>query len=482
MGEGDRDIGGNHAVTERAAIRIRGHHAQPARRHRGRIGAEAVKHPQPCLERPGPLDDHPVRRAPPEQPGDAFELGRGEPPLAYVLPRVSHLRQRPQGGGHLADPRSVWQHLEQPGQQRVIGGWIVAGRRRPVRRGAGGQDVRHGRGGQADPEIEPGQVTRQHPDERANPELPGQRDQIPGHRTLGQVDDREGIPAGQPRHADAGQQRRPACHGAADQIDPVGLFRQDHRIPQRLATERALAALPGPEPAGVFLLSGEQVPLLHRADGGDPAGLRGDGGLQPLPPPPGADRARRGQGHERQRAKPGQRRVQPACPAEQGHRAAQQCAAGHGQPGGTADQGFLPPLRGQPARVDPLRVRGHRAPRRQPRVCVQQLMLPAQADLAGLKRGLCHDSPQGAGRPAGSSRAGSGPLTVRHGARTATAAPPARAAARPATNTKSPLRKAHRVAACTTGTSMVPNGTAWLAVAAAGRPSPVPAGSGWART
>src|SRR5258708_23131724 len=110
-------------------------------------------------------------------------------------------------------------------------------------------------------------------------------------------------------------------------------------------------------------------------------------------------------------------------------------------------------------------------------------MLPAQADLAGLDRPGRHGRPQGAGRPAdGSGRAGSGPLTLRHGARTVTAAPPARAAARPVTSTKSPLRKAHTAAVCTTGTSMLPNGTAWPAPAAADMPSSVPPGPGAART
>src|SRR5258708_37105367 len=109
-------------------------------------------------------------------------------------------------------------------------------------------------------------------------------------------------------------------------------------------------------------------------------------------------------------------------------------------------------------------------------------MLPAQADLAGRDPRGRHGRPQGGGRPAdGSGCAGSGPLPPRHGARTVPAAPPARAAARPVTSTKSPLRKAHRVAACTTGTSMVPNGTAWLAPAAADLPSSVP-GPGSPRT
>ncbi len=287
-------------------------HGRPAPRHRGRVAAEALKHPQPRLQRPGPLDDHPVGGAAAEQPGDPVELAGREQAPADVLPRVPHLSQGPQPRGHLADPRPVPEHREQPVQQCVIGRWIVAAGRGPVRRRAGGQDVGQGGGGQADTQVEPGQVAGQHPDQRPDRQPPGQRDQVTGDGGLGQVDDRERVPAGQPRHGHAGQQRRPAGHGAADQVDPVDLAGQHHGVPQRLPAERALAALPGPEPAGMLLLRGEQLAFLRRAGGGDPAPLRRDGGLQRLPAAPDRGRGRHGQPPERRRARHGERRVQPA--------------------------------------------------------------------------------------------------------------------------------------------------------------------------
>ena len=332
VGERHHDVGRQHAVAEGAAAGIRGHHPQPARWHRDRVAAEAVQHPQPRLQCPGPLDDHPVRGAAAEQRGDAVKLARGEPAPADVLPRVPHLCQRPQRRGHLADLRPVPEHLKQPGQQRVIGCRIVAAGRGPVRGRAGSQDVRQGRGGQADAEIEPGQVAGQHPDERAGPHLPGQRDQVTRDGALGQVEDRDRVPAGQPR-----QGRR---WSAAPTSPPS--------CPRRGRPGRSARAAPrGTTAPGRGTRAGRLCQARNRRAWSSWAANRSrsctaraavtrrvsaaTAAFSACRPRQALAAASRGQAAEGHRAQPGQRGVQPACPAEQDRRTGQQRTSARGR-------------------------------------------------------------------------------------------------------------------------------------------------------
>jgi len=70
-------------------------------------------------------------------------------------------------------------------------------------------------------EVEPGQVAGQDPDQRLDPGLGGHREQVLGHRTLGEVEHGDVATRGQPRRGDHGEQRGPAGQRAAGHVHPV---------------------------------------------------------------------------------------------------------------------------------------------------------------------------------------------------------------------------------------------------------------------
>ncbi len=270
---------------------------------------------------------------------------------------------------------------------RAAHGWT--GRR------GGGQHVGQQPGRHAHPEIEPGQIPRQHPDQGQDPQVRRQRREIAAGRAAGQVEQGDLPASRQPGRGDGGQQGRPAGLGASGHIHPVDPVRQRDRIPQWLPGEHLLLCLPVPEQPGVAVQPAGQQAFLRATGGGDAALFGCDGGPQVLAATPDGPPAPAGQPRQHGRTGRGQPWADQARQATGQHRREQRQAGAGRQPPVPAQQPFLPPLGREPAGMQPFRLGRDRAPGWRAGVWLRGCVLPAEIDPARLEHEVAVRAPAG---------------------------------------------------------------------------------------
>jgi hypothetical protein len=134
------------------------------------------------------------------RPNIAVRLPGGYQPGGHVVTRIAGLGQRPQPGGDGGDGglalRVLGEHVDDPAKDGGVQRQVP--RRSLLLGHAGhlGQQVGERVPAQAGAQVQPGQVVRQHPDQRIDVRGPGEADQVQGDRALGQVEHRDLAPRG----------------------------------------------------------------------------------------------------------------------------------------------------------------------------------------------------------------------------------------------------------------------------------------------
>ena len=243
----------------------------------------------------------------------------GQPPLGEqsrrdVGARVADLRQRPQRGRHAGQPDAAAraEHADDPledgGVDREPGGRPPLLGHRDRQRDDVGEVGRVERRG----EVEPRQVSGQHPDGGLDAAAARHLEQVGRDGTAGKVEDGDLAADGKLMGRGHGEQRGPARQRAAGHVHPVDPGRQRHGVPALLALEGEPPRLPLPDLPGVLGLPGEQAALLVGAEPLDAQPFGADPGPQRPLALPDREAGQRG-GHQAGRdGRRGDERGQPA--------------------------------------------------------------------------------------------------------------------------------------------------------------------------
>ena len=222
------------------------------------------------LHRPGPLDHHPVGRAPAEQRAELrSSWSRGEQPGREVLARVADLGQRPQRGGDLARSSPSRPSTSMTRSRIALSIASVAGRP-PSSLDARPTGRARRRGPRAGEVARPGRAGAGHAGSTQTSGLDPDRPATASRSLATAPSDRSSTVTlaarGEPGRRDHGEQRGPAGQRAAGHVDPVDRRRQRDRVPLRCRSKASRRSLPVPEPAGRAPPAGEQPAFLLGPD------------------------------------------------------------------------------------------------------------------------------------------------------------------------------------------------------------------------